>query len=47
MSNETGEDLGDEFTEVVDRLEAGENPEDIESSMPDLGQNLPEPDAGL
>ncbi len=26
-----------EFDEVVDRLEAGESPEDIESSMPDLG----------
>src|SRR5512143_2111250 len=32
-----GEDLGPEFTEMVDRLEAGENPEEIEKSMPDLG----------
>ena len=47
MGNEMGEDLGDEFKEVVDRLEAGENPEEIEASMPDLGQNLPEPDMGL
>ena len=30
MGDETGEDLGDEFHEVVDRLEAGENPEEIE-----------------
>jgi len=36
MSAETGEDLGPEFDEVVGRLEAGENPEDIENSMPDL-----------
>jgi hypothetical protein len=37
MSEEAGEDLGDEFNEVVNRLERGENPEDIEASMPDLG----------
>ena len=32
-----GEDLGPEFSEMVDRLEAGENPEEIEKSMPGLG----------
>ena len=37
MSAEMGEDLGDEFSEVVDRLEAGESPEDVEAAMPDLG----------
>lgn len=37
MGNEMGEDLGSEFDEVVDRLEAGEDPESIEQSMPDLG----------
>ena len=37
MANETGEDLGPEFNEVVGRLEAGEDPEAIEKSMPDLG----------
>ncbi len=37
MSNEMGEDLGDDFDEVVDRLEAGEDPESIEKSMPELG----------
>ncbi len=37
MSSELGEDLGDEFNEVVNRLERGEDPEDIEASMPDLG----------
>ena len=37
MSSEVGEDMGSEFDEVVDRLEAGEDPESIEKSMPDLG----------
>jgi hypothetical protein len=37
MSNEMGEDMGDEFDEVVDRLEKGESPDAIEQSMPDLG----------
>lgn len=37
MGQEMGEELPPEFDEVVDRLEAGENPEEIESSMPDLG----------
>jgi hypothetical protein len=36
MSDEVGEDLGPEFDEVVGRLEAGESPEDIEKSMPEL-----------
>lgn len=36
MSHEMGEDLGDEFNEVVDRLESGQSPESIEESMPDL-----------
>jgi putative FmdB family regulatory protein len=37
MGREMGEDLGPEFDEVVGRLEAGESPESIEESMPDLG----------
>jgi putative FmdB family regulatory protein len=37
MGSEMGEDLGDDFNEVVDRLEAGEDPESIEKSMPELG----------
>jgi putative FmdB family regulatory protein len=37
MSSEVGEDMGDEFHEVVDRLEAGQSPEDVEADMPDLG----------
>ncbi len=36
MGEEIGEDLGPEFDEVVGRLEAGESPEEIEKSMPDL-----------
>lgn len=37
MGNEMGEDLPPEFDEVVDRLESGQNPEDIEKAIPDLG----------
>jgi hypothetical protein len=37
MAAESGEDLGSEFHEVVNRLESGESPESIESSMPELG----------
>lgn len=37
MSREMGEDLGPEFDEVVDRLEKGQSPEDIEKDLPDLG----------
>ncbi len=37
MGNEMGEDLPPEFDDVVDRLEAGQSPEDIESALPDLG----------
>lgn len=36
MSEATGEDLGEEFHEVVDRLEAGQTPEEIEEALPDL-----------
>jgi putative FmdB family regulatory protein len=39
MGKEMGEDVPPEFDEVVDRLEAGQSPEDIETSMPDLGGN--------
>jgi putative FmdB family regulatory protein len=37
MGQEVGEDIGPEFNEVVGRLEAGESPEEIEKSIPDLG----------
>lgn len=36
MSDEMGEPLDGEMTEVLGRLEAGESPEAIEKSMPDL-----------
>ena len=38
MADQTGEDLGPEFGEVVSRLEKGEDPEAIEKSMPELGE---------
>lgn len=37
MGRELGEDLPPEFDEVVDRLEKGQSPEEIESALPDLG----------
>lgn len=37
MGRELGEDLPPEFNEITDRLEAGEDPEAIEKSMPELG----------
>ncbi len=40
MSKEMGEDLGPEFTEVVERLEKGQSPEDIEKEMPDLADDM-------
>lgn len=37
MGREMGEDLPPEFDEVVDRLESGQSPDDIEKAIPDLG----------
>ena len=36
MAAQTGEELGDEFNEVVGRLEKGEDPDKIEQNMGDL-----------
>ena len=36
MGSEMGEDLGPEYDEVLDRLESGQSPDEIESAMPDL-----------
>ena len=36
MREETGEEMGPEFDEVIHRLEAGQNPEQIEQDLPDL-----------
>ena len=38
MSAEAGEEMPEEFGEVMDRLEAGQSPEDIEQAMPDLAE---------
>ena len=38
MGNEMGEEAPPEFNEVVDRLEKGQRPEEIEKDMPDLGE---------
>ena len=40
VGKEMGEELPPEFDEVVDRLESGQSPEDIESSMPELGNDM-------
>lgn len=47
MAEETGEDLGPEFEEVVGRLEAGEDPESIEKAMPELSGDLGGDDFGV
>ncbi len=40
MAEESGEEMPPEFNEVVTRLEKGESPEDIEKSMPELGEMM-------
>jgi putative FmdB family regulatory protein len=40
MGSELGEDLPPEFGDVVDRLEAGQSPEEIEKAIPDLSDSL-------
>lgn len=37
MSGELGEEMGPEFNEVVDRLEKGQSPDEIERDLPDYG----------
>ncbi len=37
MGREAGEEMPPEFDEVVNRLEAGQSPEQIEQDLPDLG----------
>jgi putative FmdB family regulatory protein len=37
MGGEMGEEMGPEFDEMVDRLESGESPEEIEKTMPGMG----------
>ncbi len=38
MSHEVGEEMPPEFDEVVNRLEKGQSPEDIEKELPELGE---------
>jgi|WetSurMetagenome_2_1015567.scaffolds.fasta_scaffold63329_4 putative FmdB family regulatory protein len=38
MGKEMGEELPAEFNEVVDRLEKGQSPDDIEKDLPGLGE---------
>jgi putative FmdB family regulatory protein len=40
MGNEMGEELPPEFNDVVDRLEKGQSPDEIEKEMPDLGADM-------
>jgi putative FmdB family regulatory protein len=37
MSNETGEPLDAEMSDVLNRLESGQSPEEIEKALPDFG----------
>ncbi len=41
MSRETGEDPGPEFNEIIERLEAGQSPEEIEQTVPELADSAP------
>ncbi len=47
MSGEMGEDMGPEFDEVIDRLEKGQSPDEIEEALPDLGDDMGGPMGGL
>ncbi|MDP2663578.1 MAG: zinc ribbon domain-containing protein, partial [Dehalococcoidia bacterium] len=40
MGQEMDEDLGPEFDEMVDRMEAGEMPDDMEGGGEDLGEDI-------
>jgi putative FmdB family regulatory protein len=42
MGKEMGEELPPEFDEVVERLEKGQSPEEIEKAIPDLGGGIEE-----
>ena len=38
MSKQVGEEMPAEFDEVIDRLEAGQSPEEIEADMPEFAE---------
>jgi putative FmdB family regulatory protein len=46
MSDDMGEPLDPEMNEVIDRLEAGESPDTIEQSMPELAAGAADAGAG-
>jgi putative FmdB family regulatory protein len=46
MSREVGEEMPPEFGEVVDRLEKGQSPEEIERELPDLAGSETGADGG-
>lgn len=39
MGREMGEDFPPEFDDVVNRLEAGQSPQEIETALPDIGMD--------
>ena len=47
MGTEMGEEMPPEFDEVIDRLESGQSPEEIEASMPELAEGLDSAPGGL
>jgi hypothetical protein len=48
MGRELGEEMPPEFDEVVDRLEKGQSPEEIEKEIPDLGEGgMDDADMGM
>ena len=47
MGKELGEEVPPEFGEVVDRLEKGQSPEEIERELPDLGTEAGGEEPGL
>ncbi len=40
MGSALGEEMPPQFDEIVDRLEAGQSPDEIEKSMPDWGESM-------
>jgi putative FmdB family regulatory protein len=47
MSNEVGEEMGPEFDEVISRLESGQDPEQIEKELPELGESMSDDMGGM
>lgn len=40
MGGALGEEMPPQFNEIVDRLEAGQSPDEIEKTMPDWGESM-------